>query len=84
MMNKVIVRVFVPSLEKEYNIWIPLNKKIYSVVNLIAKGISEMTDGVYNPKKLPILYNRETGINYNLNDVVKDTDIVNGSELVFM
>ena len=84
MTNKVIVRVFVPSLEKEYNIWIPLNKKIYSVVNLITKGISEMTDGVYNPKKLPILYNRETGINYDLNDVVKDTDIVNGSELVFI
>lgn len=84
MKNKVLVRLVVPSLETEYNIWIPLNKRIYNVVNLIEKGIIEMTDGVYNPKKLPILYNKETGINYDLNDVVQDTDIVNGTELVFM
>ena len=83
-MNKVLVRLYVPSMEKEYNIWIPLNKKIYTVTTLIAKGIREMTDGIYDPKKLPILYNRETGVNYKLDDVVKDTDIVNGSELIFI
>lgn len=83
-MNKVLIKLFVPSLERNFEIWLPLNKRIYNVIDLITKGISEMTEGVYNPKKLPILYNRETGVNYNLKDIVQDTDIVNGSELVLL
>ncbi len=83
-MNKVLIKLYVPSLERNFEIWLPLNKRIYNVIELITKGISEMTEGVYNPKKLPILYNRETGVNYNLKDIVQDTDIVNGSELVLL
>lgn len=83
-MNKVLVRIYVPMLEEQYDMWIPLNKRIYNLIVLLTKGINELQDGEYTPKRIPMLYNKETGISYELNDIVMDTDIINGSELILI
>lgn len=83
-MNKVLIRLFLPAIDKQYDIWIPLNKTIYNVIILLLKGINEMNDNIYNPDVLPILYNRASGKYYDINNFVKDTDIKNGSELILI
>ena len=34
-MNKVLVKLYVPLLEVEYDIWLPLNKRIADVIILL-------------------------------------------------
>ena len=55
-MNKVLVKLYVPTIEEQYDIWIPGDRKIYSAIKLISRTINELTYGEYNPKKLPVLY----------------------------
>lgn len=71
-------------IEEQYDIWLPLNKKIYNVIILLVKAINEFSDGNYKPDKIPILYNRLTAIPYDVNAYIKDTNIRNGTEIVLI
>ena len=83
-MNKVLVKLFVPILEQQYEIWLPLNKKIYNIIILLSKAVNELEEGQYQPNEMPILYNRFTGEAYDINSRVKDTDIRNGTEIILI
>lgn len=83
-MNKVLVKVFFPKIDKSYDVWIPVNKRIYTIIALISKGVNELNNGIFQPEEIPILYNKLTGEYYNLNILVKDTNIKNGTELILI
>lgn len=83
-MNKVLVKVYVPIIEEQYDIWIPLNRKIYSVIKLLIKAINDLSGGYYNPKIVPILYNKITAKEYEMNKSVKESNIKNGTEIVLI
>ena len=83
-MNKVLVKLYVPTVEKEYDIWIPLNRRIYTVIKLIVKAINELTNGEYSPAKFPMLYDRKTAKLYDINLTVGETTIRNGTEIILI
>ena len=82
-MNRVLVRLYVPLLEKQYDIWIPINKSIYYIIKAFIKGINAINkiEYIYNGS-FPRLYNRSTSDVYDINKRVIDTDIRNGTELI--
>lgn len=83
-MNKVLVKLFVPTIGEEYDIWIPVNRRIYSVIKLIVKALSEFTNGEYNPAQLPSLYDKETAKPYNINLTIGESTIKNGTEIILI
>lgn len=83
-MNKVIVRVYVPKIEKKFEMWLPLNKRLYSIVNLLVKTIDDFSKGYYKPEGIPTLYDKSTAEEYDLNLLLKDTKIRNGTELILI
>lgn len=83
-MNKVLVKLYVPTLGTEYDIWVPLNRRIYNVIKLIVKALNEFTNGEYAPKKLPELYDRKTAILYDSNLTVGESTMRNGSEIILI
>ena len=83
-MNKVLVKVYMPSMNKQYNVWLPLNKKIYNITLLLMKGANELDELDFDKKDMPSLYNKLTGTHYNVNLKLKDTDIRNGAELILI
>ena len=42
-MNKVLVEVFVPALDHTFDIYIPLDLPMYSVLGLMRKAIEELS-----------------------------------------
>lgn len=84
MKNKILVELIVPEIEERFDIYLPINKKIGSIINLLQKSVVELSDGDYVPTNNTILYNGETGDNYDINKIVKETDIRNGTKLVLM
>lgn len=80
-MNRVLINLYIPAIEKKYDVWIPLNKKVYNVIILIIKGLK---DEHYNPQNMPLLYNKITGQCYNTNVSVQETDIRNATELILI
>ena len=83
-MNKVLIKLYVPTIEQQYNLWVPLNKQIYTVIRLLVKAVYEFTDGYYNPKKRPVLYDKLTATAYDVNKTVKECGIKNGVELIML
>ena len=82
--NKVLVRVNVPSLEKKYDVYIPVNRKIHSIIKMLKSSLFDLTLGMFNGKDDYVFYNAETGIMYDMNTLVRDTDIRNGSEIIML
>lgn len=82
-MNRILVRLYVPLLEKQYDIWIPINKSIFYVVNAFLSGINSINkiDYLYD-EFFPKLYNKSTAESYDMGLRVADTDIRNGTELI--
>ena len=81
-MDKVLVKVYVPMLEKIYDVWIPSHKRIYNVIDLLIKAVNELNDNCYRPDKLPMLYDKLTAEVYDINLSIKDSTIRSGTELV--
>lgn len=84
MENKVLISLYVPYLDKKYDMYIPVNKRIYAVIDLMKKSIYELSEGSFNINTNYELYNFETGIVYNMNDLVRNTDIGNSSKVVII
>lgn len=84
MENKVLVNLYVPIMEKKYEIYLPANKRIGEIIVLLGKALTDITGGYYVYSRKQRLYNRQTGKEYNYNEIIKYTNIRNGTELVIM
>ncbi len=82
--NKVLVILTVPDLDDSYDIFIPINRKIGNIIELLNKSLNELTKGVYVGDKHQNLYNKYTGARYNNNLLVIETDIRNGTHIILM
>lgn len=83
-MDKVLVKLYVPVLDEIYDVWLPLQKKIYNVIALLVKAINELNDGCYNPSRMPVLYDKLTAEIYDGNLSVKESTIRSGTEIILM
>ena len=83
-MNKVLVKLYIPIMEMQFDVWLPINRNISKVIILLVKAINEFSGGVYKPKFMPILYDKNTAKEYNINASVKDNNIKNGTEIVLI
>ena len=82
MEYKVLVNVFVPEIEQNFEFNIPVNRYLDIVIKIMNKAISEITFGQYPEKDNLQLCNRRTGKIYNNGEYVRNTDIKNGTQLV--
>lgn len=83
-MDKVLVKLYVPMIEKTYDVWLPVNKKIYNVISLLTKAINELNNGNYAPSKMPMLYDKLTAERYQLDVSIKEMNIRNGTEIILI
>ena len=84
MNNKILVDVIVPLLEEKYQIYIPINKRISVIIKLIEKALKEMTNGYYPIKDCSVIIDVETGNVYDVNITVKESKMINGSQIILL
>ena len=84
IMNKVLVNVFVPTIGRRYEIFIPVNEYVWKINKLIVKSISDLTEGVFPINKNYFIINIDNGRIYNNNNIVISTDIRNNTNLILI
>lgn len=84
MKNKILVQVVVPDIEEEYNVFIPVNKKVGNVAILLSKAIQEMTNNIYKENNMNGIYNSDTGELLSPDLMIRETSIKNGSRIILM
>ena len=84
MKNKILIQVEVPMIEKTYDLYIPVNKKVGTIKRLIEEAVQEITDNEYEPSESTNFSSKETGMIYDVNHTVRDTDLKNGSRIILV
>lgn len=84
MKNKVLVQLVVPDVEKTFDIYLPINKRIGNIINLLNQAVAEITKGTYQGTSKTGLYNSSTGEKYQVNDLLRTTTIRNGTRLILL
>ena len=85
MKNKVMIKAIFPSIDKEYDIKIPVNEVMWKVNKLIVKAIYDL-NGIKIDIKTDnfLMINKSTGKIYENNSIIIDTDIRNSTEIIFL
>ncbi|MBR6948581.1 MAG: hypothetical protein IKH54_00170 [Bacilli bacterium] len=84
MKNKILIELEIPLIEKKYDLFIPVNKKVGTIKSLIEAELIELTEGSYQATETTNMYSKETGIIYEVDKTVRDTDLKNGSRVILM
>lgn len=84
MKNKVLVELYIPSIDEIYNLYLPVNRKIGNIIILLNKSLFELTNGTFIGTDSTLLYNRLTGERYSTNSLLRETNIRNGTSLVLI
>ena len=82
--NKILIELDIPLIEKTYDLYIPINKTIWTVKKLIEEALVEITEGAYTPRQDTNFFSKETGQVYDINKKVRETDLKNGSRIILI
>lgn len=82
-MNKFLVKVYVPLLDSNYDVWIPNSKRVKDIVYYISAMLKNLTDGEFEVKNYDLI-NRFNGNIYDYDLLINETDIKNSTELIIM
>ena len=82
--NKILVNLIVPSLSKNYNVFIPVNKTITETILLLTQTINEITEGAFPLGNNYSLVNCETNEICNYDYSVSISNIPYGATLALI
>ena len=71
MEDKVLINLYIPLLEKKYEVFLPANKTIGEIIYLIGISLKDITGGYYFYKGNERIYNRLNGLEYPFNQLIK-------------
>lgn len=82
-MNKILVTVYVLSLDESYDILVPINLKMTEVFDLIQNTISELSSNNYVKHDDVYLLNKDGKV-INKNNMVRLSGLTNGCRVVLI
>lgn len=83
MKNKVLVNVYVVKINKDYDIYIPLDLQVGEIANLIFKATNLLSDINQESNNSFAIMDGSNGTFYDLNSTVSNTNIRNGKQIIF-
>ena len=82
-MNKYLVTLYVPLLQTKYDVLIPSSKRVIDFIDYSLKIIDKLVDQKFNVNNCELI-NRENGNIYKKEEIIINTDIKNGTELIII
>lgn len=84
MNNKVLIKLLVIDCDISFDVFIPVNEIMWKVKKLLTKSVSDLTGISSYLNKDFILINKDNSRIYNNNEIIIDTDIRNGTEIIML
>lgn len=83
-MNKILIEVYLPAAEKNFDIWVPTHLMMYEVLKLVCKVATEMSDGLFAADQNTVICDHQDGSILNINLSVMELGLKNGSKLMLI
>lgn len=84
MKNKYLITILIPDIEYEFDVYIPSNKKVGTIKKYLYSSINELTNGTFKIKDNVLFIDRDNGITYDNDNLIKDSGIKNGTKIVLI
>ncbi len=84
MNNKILIRLYVPHLSKEFEVLIPVNERVGKIVEKLKKTIYELSDQTFEMNRNYNLIDSNTGTIYEYNNIIRDTNIKHAKKLILI
>jgi hypothetical protein len=82
MKNKVLIDLIVPDLMEEYELFIPVNERIFKVKQLIINSLKDLSDDKFQDTRKYNLMDPDTGEVYDNKMIVRDLNIYNSKKII--
>lgn len=82
-MNKILVTVYVVSIDETYDILLPINLKMEDNLELIQNTITELSNNNYVKHENAILMNSDSKI-INIKNSGKNSGLTNGCKVILI
>ena len=79
-MNKILVTIYVPYLDEEYDLLLPIGKKLEEVLDYIQDSLVDLSNSNYIKKDGIFLY-LENGFILNPANAIKQSGLTNGCKV---
>ena len=83
MYLKILIELYVPEIEEQYELYVPVNKTVGYCIKQIKKMLKEHYEELSDDLNVN-LYNKRTGQMYSNNILIRNTNIRNGSQLALL
>ncbi len=83
-MNKIIIEVRVPAINKIYDAKIPRDIQIWEATQLILKMIANLNPGLYAEDNEAVLVDFDSGKVIAVNALVADSGLTNGARIMLV
>lgn len=83
-MDKILVEIEVPIMNRSYDMFIPATSPMYEVLELIKKAVFSISDGQFLPQVDTVLCYQENGEIIDINKFVCELNVTNGTKLVLI
>lgn len=80
---RVYVVIETPVLDKKYELLVPIDRRIYELIDLLKKNIPDLNENYYKNNQ-PSLFNKSTGEIYDMNLIIKNSNIKTGTRLILI
>jgi len=84
MKDKVLVKLDVFGIDETYDVFVPVNELVWKIKAMLAKCVCDLEYLGFNPNEEYLIINKKTGNIYNNNEIIINTDIRNGTELLLV
>ena len=80
---RVYVTLEVPILDKKYELLVPIDRRVHDLITLLKNNIPELSENYYKDKT-PNLFNKSNGQIYDMNEIIKNSNIKTGTRLLLI
>ena len=80
---RVYVILEAPILDKKYELLVPIDRRIHELISLLKNDIPELSENYYKNNE-PNLFNKSTGELYDMNLIIKNSNIKTGTRLILI
>ena len=80
---RVYVTLEVPIIDKKYELLVPIDRRIHDLIFLLKKNIPELSENYYKDRTQN-LFNKSSGELYDMNQIIKNSNIKTGTRLLLI
>lgn len=83
-MNKILINIYVPSIQQDFDTFVPSDMLIKELIQLLSQGIDEICNGRYGFSGREFLIRTSPESLLNPNKTLNDYNIKDGTKMIML